>query len=363
MSIVPEPTLTSMSTPAAPTPASSHWKPCDEDAAVFSADGGAAFWIVCELTAGAVAGGSRLSLAYAAEGALAARTAMAAGAVRLVSFSMMFSVGVVVGLRVEVRVEHSHLGDLVDRQLVARRGLADGFWGRCVVNAERGALVRTHIGVHPGDGLLGVALDDRPANVRSAVGHRDLESIGEGALHHVSRHVRPPDRLVFACREPTDARRRAHREDSPCCDRSVPMLGRRGSGRPDLTSCLNVAASLAERWGALPMRAPGVGHRLANMRDPLPRATVATAANRRDHLAVDTATRPGPADATGLLERASALSRLHEGTKATVELRRGHVVLISGEAGIGKTALLRQFRASLPRRVSVSGGACEPMFT
>ena len=111
------------------------------------------------------------------------------------------------------------------------------------------------------------------------------------------------------------------------------------------------------------MRAPGVGHRLANMRDPLPRATVATAANRRDHLAVDTATRPGPADATGLLERASALSRLHECTKATVELRRGHVVLISGEAGIGKTALLRQFRASLPRRFSVLWGTCDPLFT
>src|ERR1019366_2267370 len=111
------------------------------------------------------------------------------------------------------------------------------------------------------------------------------------------------------------------------------------------------------------MRAPRVGHRLADMTDPLPRATVATAVNRRDHLAVDTATRPGPADATGLLERAGALSCLHECSKDTVELRRGHVVLVSGEAGIGKTALLRQFRASLPRRFSVLWGTCDPLFT
>src|SRR5664279_3995641 len=171
MSIVPEPMLTSMSTPAAPIPASSHWMPCDEDAEAFPPDGGAVLWTVCELTAGAVAGGLRLILAYAAEGALAARTTVAAVAMRLVSLSMMFSVGVVVGLGVEVRVEHSHLGDLVDRQLVARCGLADGFWGRCVVDAERGALVSAHVGVQPCDGLLGVALDDRPANVRLSLIH------------------------------------------------------------------------------------------------------------------------------------------------------------------------------------------------
>ena len=99
------------------------------------------------------------------------------------------------------------------------------------------------------------------------------------------------------------------------------------------------------------------------MTDPQPRATVATAVNRRDHLAVETTSRPSPADATALLERASELSRLHECSKGTVERRCGQVVLIYGEAGIGKTALLRQFRASLPRRFSVLWGTCDPLFT
>ncbi len=111
------------------------------------------------------------------------------------------------------------------------------------------------------------------------------------------------------------------------------------------------------------MRAQSVGYRLADMTDPLPPVTVATVANRRDHLPVDVATRPDPAGATGLLERASELSHLHECCQNTVELRRGHVVLISGEAGIGKTALLRQFRALLPRRFSVLWGTCDPLFT
>jgi DNA-binding CsgD family transcriptional regulator/tetratricopeptide (TPR) repeat protein len=111
------------------------------------------------------------------------------------------------------------------------------------------------------------------------------------------------------------------------------------------------------------MRARGAGHRLSDVTDPLPDAVVATSSNRRDHHGVDTATGPGRAGVTGLLERTRELSRLHECSTETAELRRGSVVLVSGEAGIGKTALLRQFRASLPRRFSVLWGTCDPLFT
>jgi ATP/maltotriose-dependent transcriptional regulator MalT len=105
------------------------------------------------------------------------------------------------------------------------------------------------------------------------------------------------------------------------------------------------------------------GPRLTDMKDLLPEATVATSPVRRDHARVDTVPGPGRTDMTGLLERASELSRLHECIKEMAELRCGRVVLVSGEAGIGKTALLRQFRAALPRRFSVLWGTCDPLFT
>ena len=111
------------------------------------------------------------------------------------------------------------------------------------------------------------------------------------------------------------------------------------------------------------MCAQSSGRRLTDMPDPLPGAAVATWSNWRDHQSVDTATGPGRAEVTGLLERSSELSRLHECSKETAELRRGRVVLISGEAGIGKTALLRQFRFGLARRFSVLWGTCDPLFT
>lgn len=111
------------------------------------------------------------------------------------------------------------------------------------------------------------------------------------------------------------------------------------------------------------MRARIAGHRLTVVSDLPPGAEVAKSENRRDHPGVDTAAGPRPVDVTGLLERASELSRLHEGAQEAADVRRGQVVLVSGEAGIGKTELLRQFRASLPRRFSVLWGTCDPLFT
>ncbi len=68
-------------------------------------------------------------------------------------------------------------------------------------------------------------------------------------------------------------------------------------------------------------------------------------------------------DQPGLLERADELGLLHGCAAEVAASGRGQVVLAFGEAGIGKTALLRRFRDELPRRVTVLWGACDPLFT
>jgi DNA-binding CsgD family transcriptional regulator len=64
-----------------------------------------------------------------------------------------------------------------------------------------------------------------------------------------------------------------------------------------------------------------------------------------------------------LLERADELGQLHGFAVEAAASGRGRVVLVYGEAGIGKTALLRRFRGELPRRVTALSGSCEPLFT
>jgi DNA-binding CsgD family transcriptional regulator/tetratricopeptide (TPR) repeat protein len=65
----------------------------------------------------------------------------------------------------------------------------------------------------------------------------------------------------------------------------------------------------------------------------------------------------------GLLERVDELGVLHGCVAEMAAHGRGGVVLAFGEAGIGKTALLRQFRDELPRRVTALWGTCDPLFT
>src|SRR5690242_9836844 len=67
--------------------------------------------------------------------------------------------------------------------------------------------------------------------------------------------------------------------------------------------------------------------------------------------------------ASVLLERTRELSGLHQCASDAAETRSGRVSLVYGEAGIGKTALLRRFRSTLPRRFTVLSGACDPLFT
>ena len=67
----------------------------------------------------------------------------------------------------------------------------------------------------------------------------------------------------------------------------------------------------------------------------------------------------GPA----LLERSEELGVLHGLAAEMAATGRGGVAILSGEAGVGKTALLRQFRSELPRRLTVVWGSCDPLFT
>jgi transcriptional regulator with XRE-family HTH domain len=71
--------------------------------------------------------------------------------------------------------------------------------------------------------------------------------------------------------------------------------------------------------------------------------------------------RPRPA-ATRLIERQDFLDRL-DGFLAEVEAGQGRMVLLGGEAGVGKSVLVQHFCESIRRRATVHIGACDPLST
>ena len=68
-------------------------------------------------------------------------------------------------------------------------------------------------------------------------------------------------------------------------------------------------------------------------------------------------------DASGLLERSGELDALTRALASVTFGGQGRVALVAGEAGIGKTALLRQFAASASSSARVLWARCEPLFT
>jgi DNA-binding CsgD family transcriptional regulator/tetratricopeptide (TPR) repeat protein len=65
----------------------------------------------------------------------------------------------------------------------------------------------------------------------------------------------------------------------------------------------------------------------------------------------------------GLLERSPELNALDFALAAVTSSGQGRIVLVAGEAGIGKTALLRQFTAGAAGSTRVLWARCEPLFT
>ncbi len=70
-----------------------------------------------------------------------------------------------------------------------------------------------------------------------------------------------------------------------------------------------------------------------------------------------------PARSDDLLERAGQLAVLEEALASAGRDRRGAVVVVGGEAGVGKTALLRSFCDEVVRSQRVLWGTCDPLFT
>ena len=66
--------------------------------------------------------------------------------------------------------------------------------------------------------------------------------------------------------------------------------------------------------------------------------------------------------AAPLLERGSSLAVLQEALDEALS-GCGRLVLVGGEAGVGKTALVRAFCADLPNRAQLLEGACDALFT
>ena len=70
----------------------------------------------------------------------------------------------------------------------------------------------------------------------------------------------------------------------------------------------------------------------------------------------------GPVEQLDLLERESALDVL-AGAVGEASVGRGRLVVVVGEAGVGKTTLIRRFCDEQPQSVEVFSGACDPLFT
>ena len=70
----------------------------------------------------------------------------------------------------------------------------------------------------------------------------------------------------------------------------------------------------------------------------------------------------GPGDGDGLLERAEQLALLSEALAAVADSRRGRTMLAVGEAGIGKTALLRRFSDGVAGPARTLWAACDHLF-
>jgi predicted ATPase len=64
-----------------------------------------------------------------------------------------------------------------------------------------------------------------------------------------------------------------------------------------------------------------------------------------------------------LLERSEQLAVLDDSLATVLSERQGRLLLLRGEAGVGKTAVVRRFCEERPPRSRILWGACEALFT
>jgi DNA-binding CsgD family transcriptional regulator len=96
---------------------------------------------------------------------------------------------------------------------------------------------------------------------------------------------------------------------------------------------------------------------------PGSRAPVATPRGPGDDDSVQLLSQADATEALRLVERREQLAALNESLASVRKRSRGRVALVRGEAGIGKTALLTHFCASLGPGVRILWAACDPLFT
>ena len=70
-----------------------------------------------------------------------------------------------------------------------------------------------------------------------------------------------------------------------------------------------------------------------------------------------------PSQATELLERGDNLEALKKHLEAVRSTSRGRLVFLRGEAGVGKTSLVRSFTGGASRLRGILAGGCDPLFT
>src|SRR3954452_4080265 len=141
----------------------------------------------------------------------------------------------------------------------------------------------------------------------------------------------------------TLGRDRQRHEPQRVCAADLPRLDRRGT--------LNAAAArdLHSRGCALAVR-PSEGGVWARERE-LPSVAVYASSARSSE------------SSSALLERSGALSALAESLARVRSSSRGRLVLIGGEAGVGKTALLGNFCDEHHESARILWGACDALFT
>src|SRR4029453_5359278 len=95
--------------------------------------------------------------------------------------------------------------------------------GRGLVDAERLRPVVTHVGVEPGDTLVGVAFTDRETQLRALRIRRNVPAVRERPLHDVRGLSHLPPFADLASKVGRDTLG-THREDHPDWEPDLPVL-------------------------------------------------------------------------------------------------------------------------------------------